>query len=154
MWGYEKEQRQRTHETERRAMKSPRMVHEPWHRVTRNKRHTNLILTAVIIPPQISWESRLRFRCAMWNINCLREQTKMDYIPEHFRTAIDSGCIGMSVFMIFMLKVNIPWWWTMLQALVSEWSYDHVGRPRPPSRHWTSCLRGWTTMGEDKRLRR
>lgn len=30
----------------------------------------------------------------------------MDYILEHFRTAIDSGCIEMSAIMSPMLKIN------------------------------------------------
>lgn len=30
----------------------------------------------------------------------------MDYIPEHFRTAINSGCIEMSVIMVLVLKIN------------------------------------------------
>jgi hypothetical protein len=34
------------------------------------------------------------------------ETTKLDYIPEQFQTAIDSGCIELSTIIILMLKIN------------------------------------------------
>jgi hypothetical protein len=50
-------------DTEQRAKKFPRMVHEPWHHLPRNKRHTDLMLTA----SRYSSIDQLilRFRCAM-----------------------------------------------------------------------------------------
>ena len=95
--------RQRTHETEQRVMKSPRMVHEPRHHVTCNKQRTDLILHHSS-PDQLRVEITVQMCSVKYEWS--EETTKLDYIPEQFRTAIDSGCIEMSTIIILMLEIN------------------------------------------------
>ena len=81
----------------------------------------------------------------------------MEYIPEHFRTAIDSGCIEMSAIIILVLKINQGKHTLVIDNVtgsIQAQSYDHVGQPGSPSRHGTPCLQDQIAMIEDKRLKR
>ena len=52
-------------------------------------------------PDQLKIEITVQM-CYMKYYKLSEETTKMDYILEHFRTAIDPGCIEMSVFIVLM----------------------------------------------------
>ena len=80
-----REETEAGHNAEGRMTKSPRMIHKPYHRVTRNRQHTDLSQSS-LLPRSAEITIQMYYVIDKWS----EEIVKMDYIPsEYFQTAIE-----------------------------------------------------------------